>query len=70
MDQFNRRKIAPIKFCSIPLSKIHPFYHGNVTTCKILFPNDDKLIKLVYETENKKSTNIKLIFIVLNAQSL
>ena len=49
---------------------MHPFYHGNVTTCKILFPNDDKLIKLVYETENKRSTNIKLIFIVLNAQSL
>ena len=41
IDQFNERKITSAKFHSILLNKVHPFYDGNSTTCKILFANDD-----------------------------
>ena len=41
IDQFNKRKITPIKFYSKLLNKVHPFYGGNDRTCKILFANDD-----------------------------
>ena len=43
---FNERKITPVKFYSIPLNEMHPFYGGNGRTCKILFANNDKVIKL------------------------
>ena len=36
-DQFNERKIIPVQFYLILLSKIHSFYDGNGITCKILF---------------------------------
>ena len=34
MDQFNERKITPVKFSSTLLNEIHPLYDGNVRTCK------------------------------------
>ena len=40
-DQFTERKFTSIKFYSILLNKLHPFYYGNGKTCKILFANDD-----------------------------
>ena len=43
IDQFNERKITPLKFYSILLNEIHPFYDGNGRTCEILFANDDKI---------------------------
>ena len=39
IDQFSKREITSIKFYSIFLNKIHPFYEGNGRTCKILFAN-------------------------------
>ena len=39
--QFSERKIKPIKFNSILLNKIHPFYDVNGKTSKILFGNYD-----------------------------
>ena len=39
IDQFSEREITSIKFYSIFLNKIHPFYKGNGRTCKILFAN-------------------------------
>ena len=41
IDQLNEQKIISIKFYSILLNKIHPFYDGNGRMFKILFPNDD-----------------------------
>ena len=43
---FNERKITPVRFYSIPLNEIHSFYDGNGRTCKILFADNDKIIKL------------------------
>ena len=43
IDQFNERKITPLKFYSILLNEMHPFYDGNGRTCEILFANDDKI---------------------------
>ena len=43
-DQFDESKITHIKFYSIFLNKIFPFYDKNGRTCKILFANDDKII--------------------------
>ena len=37
IDQLNERKIAPTKFCSTLVNKIHLFYDGNGRACKILF---------------------------------
>ena len=37
IDQLTERKIAPTKFCSTLVNKIHPFYDGNGRACKILF---------------------------------
>ena len=34
IDQFNERKVTPVKFHSIRLNKIHPFHYGNDTMCK------------------------------------
>ena len=68
--QFSKRKNTPLKFYSIIIHKIHPFYDGNGRICKILFANDDKIIKLIDERKNKKNNNIKQILIVLNTQSL
>ena len=53
-DQFNEKKITPIKFYSMLLNKKHPFCDGNGTTCKILFANNDKIIKLIDRTKNLK----------------
>ena len=35
IDQFNERKITTSNFYSILVNKIHPFYDGNGTNCKI-----------------------------------
>ena len=43
---------SPIRFYSILLNKIHLFYDRNGRTCKILFARDDKVIKLIDETQN------------------
>ena len=59
IDQLNKRKITPIKFYSIIIHKIHPFYDGNGRTCKILFANNDKMIELIDETKSEKTNNIK-----------
>ena len=40
VDQINETEITSTKFYSIRLNKVHPFYDGNVRTCKILFKND------------------------------
>ena len=37
----SERKITSAKFFSVLLNKVHSFYEGNGTTCKILFANDD-----------------------------
>ena len=42
IDQFNERKIMFLKFYSILLNKIRPFFEGNGRHRKILFANDDK----------------------------
>ena len=52
--QFYERKITPVKFYSILLNEIHPFYYGNDRTLKILFANDDKINKLIDGTKIKK----------------
>ena len=70
IDQFNERKIMPVKFSSILRNKIHLFYNGNGRTSKVLFANNDKIMKLIDETKKYKTINVKLISIVLNAQSL
>ena len=43
IDQFNKREITSLKFYSILLYKIHPFYDGNGRTCKIMFANNDAI---------------------------
>ena len=43
IDQFNKNKITRTKFYSRLLNEIHPSYDGTVRTCKILFPNYDKI---------------------------
>ena len=58
IDQLHKRQITPIKFYSIIIHEIHPFYHGNGRTCKILFANDDKMIELINETKSEKTNNI------------
>ena len=55
--QFTKMKITPVKLYSILLHEIHQFCDGNGTTCKNLFPNDDKI---------KRNVNIKS----MNAQCL
>ena len=65
--QLNERKIMSVRF---PVNKINPFYDGNGRTCNILFVNEDKIIKLINKAKNKKTNNIKRIFIALNPQSL
>ena len=54
IDQLNKRQIAPIKFYSIFIHEIHPFYDGNGRTCKILFANGDKMIELIDETKSEQ----------------
>ena len=41
-NQFNQRKITPLKFHLILSNKTHQFYDGNGSTCKVLFANEDK----------------------------
>ena len=36
IDQFSERKITSVKFYSILLNKIHPFFDGNSRTCEML----------------------------------
>ena len=50
--QFIERKTTTVRFYSILLNKMHPFYDGNCRTYKILFANDDKIIKLFDRTKN------------------
>ena len=60
IDQSNKREISPVKFYLIALNEIHPFYHGNGRTCKILFGSVDKknllmrqkLKKLIIQNES------------------
>ena len=72
IDQFNKRKIMPVKSYSTFLNDINPFHDGNGRTCEILFANDYELNKIIDGEKLKKNqtNNIKLIFIVLNAQCL
>ena len=42
IDQLDKRKITPVKFYSIFLNKIHPFYDANGRMCKIIFADDNK----------------------------
>ena len=42
IDQLNERKITSTKIYSIYLNNVHPFYDGNVRTCKMLFANNNK----------------------------
>ena len=51
LDQFNERKIRLVKFYSVLLNKIHPFYDGNGKMCNILCANDDKIIKPLDSTK-------------------
>ena len=51
INQFNEKKITSVKFYSILLNKIHPFYDGNGSTCQILFDNE----KLVFGEYNHVS---------------
>ena len=59
------KKNTLVKFYPIYLSEINPLCDGNGRTCKILFANDKKIIKLI-----KKIKKLKWILIVLNVQSL
>ena len=52
IDSFKYRKITPVKFYSILLNKVHPFYDGNGRTSKKLFTNYDKIIKVIDRTNN------------------
>ena len=70
MYQFSKRKNTPLKLYSVIIHKIHPFYDGNGRICRILFANDDNIMKLIDERKNEKNNNIKQILIVLNTQSL
>ena len=53
--RFSERKITSVKFYSILLNKIHPFDDGNGRRCKILFANDDKIIKLIAREKKWKN---------------
>ena len=52
-DQFDEVKITSVKFYSILLSEIRPFYDENGRTCKILFTIEDKN-KVISETKNQE----------------
>ena len=52
-DQFNEGKITSVKFYSILLSEIRPFYDENGRTRKILFTIEDKN-KVISETKNQE----------------
>ena len=52
IDQFNKRKITPVKFYSIFLNKIHLFYDENGRACKILSANDYKIIEHIDRIRN------------------
>ena len=41
ITQFNEINSTFTKFYLRFLKKLHPFYDGNNTTCKIMFANDD-----------------------------
>ena len=81
IQQINKRKIPLTKFYSTLLNKTHQFYDENGRKPRMLFAYYDVMM-LIVETErtemvklkkiklNGKSSNIKLIFIVLNAYSL
>ena len=58
IDQFNKRQITPIKFYSIIIHDLHPFYDGNGRSCKILFANDDKMTEFIDDTKSEKKTII------------
>ena len=52
IDPQNERKTTPVKFISISPNKIYLFYNGIGRTSKILFGNDDKIIKLVIKAKS------------------
>ena len=52
IDQFNEKKITPVKFYWIFLKRTHPLYDGNKRTSKTLFGNDNEINKLTDETKN------------------
>ena len=54
-----------VKFYSLHLSEIHPFYVGLVKMWKILFANDHKINKLIDSTKKLKTNNMKLMFVIL-----
>ena len=52
VNQFSERKITPVKFYSLFLNEIRSSFNGNCRTFKMLFANDDKIIRLIDGTEN------------------
>ena len=51
IDQYIERKIIPVKFYSILLNEIYPFYDRNHRTCKTLFTKGDETNKLIDGTK-------------------
>ena len=47
IHQSNERKVTSVNFLSLFVKEIHPFYNGNGITCKILFANNNEIIKLI-----------------------
>lgn len=54
INQFNDRKVTPVKIHSMVLNEIQQLYNRHGKTCKILFSNDNKLNKLTAGTKIKK----------------
>ena len=48
------KKNTLVKFYPIYLSEINPLCDGNGRTCKILFANDKKIIKLIKKIKKLK----------------
>ena len=52
IDPLNKRIITPLRFHSILIIEIHPFYGGNGGMCEILFANGDKINKIIDGAKN------------------
>ena len=52
IDPQNERKSTPVKVRSLSPNKIYLFYNGIGRISKILFGNDDKIIKLVIKAKS------------------
>ena len=49
---------------------MHSIFDGNGGTCKTLCASEYKVIEFIVRIKNEKTNSIKLIFVLLNAQSL